>query len=128
MARDVIFCGPRKDAEAQCESLASEFGLRKIVFQKKKNLLSWNYAKIAIIAVMRFIFKKSASSYRVKNGRKSQLKAFVSKKKDIHHCFSNHVPLTICRCAASLFKVLYADTNFLPKLKKSCHEVMVDNC
>ena len=31
-------------------------------------------------------------------------------------------------CAASLFKVLYTDTNFLPKLRKCCDEVMVDNC
>ena len=31
-------------------------------------------------------------------------------------------------CAASLFKVLYTDTNFLPKLRKCCHEEMVDNC
>ena len=46
----------------------------------------------------------------------------------IHQCFSNRLPLTICRCAASFFKVLYADTNFLPKLKKCCHEVMADNC
>ena len=36
VARGVIFCGPRKDFEAQCECLASEFGLRKIVLQKKK--------------------------------------------------------------------------------------------
>ena len=31
-------------------------------------------------------------------------------------------------CAASLFKMLYDDTKFLPKLRKCCHEVMVDNC
>ena len=31
--------GPRKDFVAQCECLASEFGLQKIVLQKKKNLL-----------------------------------------------------------------------------------------
>ena len=38
MARDVIFCGLRKDFVAQCECLASEFDLRKIVLQKKKIL------------------------------------------------------------------------------------------
>ena len=37
MARDVTFCGPRKDFVAQCECLASEFGVRKIVLQKKKS-------------------------------------------------------------------------------------------
>ena len=31
-------------------------------------------------------------------------------------------------CAASLFRVLHAETKFLPKLKKCCHEEMVDNC
>ena len=36
VARDVTFCGTRKDFVAQCECLASEFGLRKIVLQKKK--------------------------------------------------------------------------------------------
>ena len=33
---------------AQCGYLACEFGLRKIVQQKKKNLLSLNYVKIAM--------------------------------------------------------------------------------
>ena len=37
------------------------------------------------------------------------------------------MPRKICRCAASLFKVLYIDTNFLPKLRKCCREVMVVN-
>ena len=50
------------------------------------------------------------------------------KKKYIKQCFSNCTPRKICRCTASLFKVLYADTNFLPKLRKCCHEEMVDNC
>ena len=36
LARDVIFCGARKDFVAQCEYLTSEFCLSKIVFQKKK--------------------------------------------------------------------------------------------
>ena len=31
MARDVIFCGLHKDFVAQCECLASEFGLQEIV-------------------------------------------------------------------------------------------------
>ena len=52
----------------------------------------------------------------------------------LNQCFPNCVPRhtgapwTICRCAASAFKVLYVDTNFLPKSRKCCHEVMVNNC
>ena len=38
MVRDVIFCESRKNFVEQCECLASEFGLRKIVLQKKKCL------------------------------------------------------------------------------------------
>ena len=38
------------------------------------------------------------------------------------------VPWKICRCAASFFKVLYVDTKFLPKSRKCCHEIMVNNC
>ena len=39
-------------------------------------------------------------------------------------CFPNCVPW----CAASIFKVLYVDTKFLPKLRKCCYEVIVDLC
>ena len=35
--------------------------------------------------------------------------------------------LMCCR-VLNLFKVLYSDTNFLPKLTKCCHEVLFDNC
>ena len=39
---------------------------------------------------------------------------------------------SISRCAASLFKVLCTDTNFLAKLRKMlakcCHEATIDNC
>ena len=45
----------------------------------------------------------------------------------VRQCFPNCMPRTICRCAASLFKVLYVDTNFPPKSRKCCHEVMVNN-
>ena len=37
LASDVIFCGPRKDYVAQCECLASEFGLRKLFSKRKKS-------------------------------------------------------------------------------------------
>ena len=43
--------------------------------------------------------RKSSSSYRVKNARKSLLKAFVSQKIYIMQCFSNCVPRKICRFA-----------------------------
>ena len=38
VACDVIFCGTCKDFVWQCECLASEFDLRKIVLQRKKIL------------------------------------------------------------------------------------------
>ena len=46
------------------------------------------------------------------------------------NCMSRRTgaPRTICRCAASLFKVLYVNTYFLPKSRKCCHEVVVNNC
>ena len=37
LASDVIFCWPRKDYEAQCEYLASVFGLRKLFSKRKKS-------------------------------------------------------------------------------------------
>ena len=52
----------------------------------------------------------------------------------LDQCFSNcvaqhtDVPWKIYRCAASIFKVLYVDTSFLPKLRKCCHEVTTDLC
>ena len=57
----------------------------------------------------------------MKNARKFLLKALVSKKEIYTAMFFK-------LCAASLFKVLYTYTNFLSKLRKCCHEVMVDNC
>ena len=64
----------------------------------------------------------------MQNVRNSLLKALVSKIRNI----PSNVSQTVCRgrftgvlwCAAILFKVLYTDTNFLPKC---CHKVMVDN-
>ena len=57
----------------------------------------------------------------MKNARKFLLKALVSEKEI-------HTAMFLKLCAASLFKVLYTDANFLPKLRKCCHEGMVDNC
>ena len=77
------------------------------------------------------------------SGAKYSTLAMVISLQESHHCFllviySNvsqtvcprrtGAPWTICRCAASLFKVLYVDRNFLPKSKKCCHKVMVNNC
>ena len=56
VARDIIFCGLRKDFEAQCECLASEFGLRKIVLQKKP--LKLKLRENSDYRVMRLIYKK----------------------------------------------------------------------
>ena len=64
----------------------------------------------------------------MKNARKFLLKALVSEKEIYTAMFSNCVPRKICKCAASLFKVFYIYTNFHSKLRKCCHEVMVDNC
>ena len=65
----------------------------------------------------------------MKNARKSLLKAFVSGKEiytAMFHKLCAAEDLYVCRdvlwCAASLFKVLC--TNFLPKLKKCCHEII----
>ena len=116
MTRDVIFCGPGKDFKAQCECLASEFGLRKIVLQKKKSLKlklreNSNYRRDEIY------LQKSSSSSREKNARKSLLKAFVSQKEI-------YTAMFLKLCAVEI----YTHTNLLLKLRKCCHEEMVDNC
>ena len=41
--------------------------------------------------------------------------------------FPKCVPRKICRCVTNLLKVVYIDTNFVPKLKKCYVEVMVDD-
>ena len=46
----------------------------------------------------------------------------------VEQCFPNCVQWKIFWCTASIFKVLHVDTNFLPKLRKCCHLVMVDFC
>ena len=60
--------------------------------------------------------------------RKIPIKSISLQKRNIY----SNVSQTVCRdvlwYAASLSKVLYTDTNFLPKLRKCCHEVMVNNC
>ena len=53
--------------------------------------------------------------------RKFLLKALISRKE-------TYTALFLKLCVVSLFKVLYTDMNFLTKLRKCCHEVMVDNC
>ena len=59
--------------------------------------------------------QKKVQVVRVKNARKSLLKALVSKKEIFTVMF-------LKLCAASFFKVIYTDKNFLPKLKNCCHE------
>ena len=121
--------GPHKNFVAQCQCLAFEFGLQKIVLQKKKNFVSLNYVKIASIAVMKIIiFKKKFKELFSEKCKEISIESIFSKKKYMQQCFSNCVLWKICRCAASLYKVLYTHTNFLPKLRKYCHEVMVNIC
>ena len=92
MASDVIFCGPRK----KYKCLASEFGLRKIVLQRKKSLKlklreNSDYRRDEIN------LQKSSSSYQVKNVRKSLLKAFVSQKEIYTAMFLKLCAAKICR-------------------------------
>ena len=42
--------------------------------------------------------------------------------------FSKLCAAKIRGCAANLFKVLYVDTNFLPKLRKCDYEIKVNIC
>ena len=58
----------------------------------------------------------------MKNEKKIPIEGISFQKRNIY----SNVSQTVCR--ESFFKVLYTDTNFLSKLRKGCHEVMVDNC
>ena len=79
---------------------------------------------------MRFIYKKVQVAIE-KKCKKIPIESICLPKRNIY----GNVSQTVCRgdlqvpwCATSLFKMLCADTNFLPKLRKCCHEEMVDNC
>ena len=98
------------------------------LFSKRKKSLKLKLRENSDYRRDEINLQKSSSSYRVKNVRKSLLKAFVSQKEIYTAMFLKLCAAKICRYAASLFKVHYADTTFLPKLRKCCHEEMVDNC
>ena len=98
------------------------------LFSKRKKSLKLKLRENSDYRRDEIYLQKSSRSYRVKNAGKSLLKAFVSQKEIYKAMFLKLCASEIFRWAASLFKVLYTNTNFLPKLRKCCHEEMVDNC
>ena len=84
--------GQHKNFVAQCQCLAFEFGLQKIVLQKKKNFVSLNYVKIESIVVMKiFIFKKKFKELFSEKCKEISIESIFSKKNICSNVFQ-----TVC--------------------------------
>ena len=105
---------------AQSECLASEFALRKIALQKKKSLKLKLHANSDYRLDEIFIFKKKLKQLLSEQCEKILIKSISLQKRNIY--------CNVSQSVASLFGVFYTDTNFLPKLRKCCYEVIVDKC
>ena len=120
-----LFSGPRKHFVAQCECLASEFGLRKIV-PKKKEKKSFKLKLRENSDHCRsenIYFQKKFRQLLSEKCEKIPIESVNFQKRNIYR----NVFQTVCRGRfAGVPKVL--KYFILPKLRKCCHDLIVDNC
>ena len=107
---------------AQCECLASKFGLRKIVLQTKKSFNLKLRENSDYRRDENIHFQKKFKQLLSEKCTKISIESISLRKRNLH----SNVSQTVCRgrfvrvpwCAASLFKALCTDTSFSAKIEK----------